>query len=113
MSSVKFLSGEGRFRWLHAKSGAAADLLEAAVERYAATTWVKERDQLIDEGLFGGPLREDLIPRLGDVALIPHAPIAFVDPADTGENRLHCRHGSLTDAEMLVPLLALVGDGNI
>ena len=45
--------------------------------------------------------------RLGDVALIPYAPIAFIDPADTGENRLHCRHGSLTSDELLVPLVAL------
>jgi hypothetical protein len=43
--------------------------------------------------------------RLGDVALVAHAPIAFDDPADTGSYRLQCRHGSLTSAEMLVPLL--------
>ena len=51
--------------------------------------------------------------RLGDVALVPHAPIAFLDPADTGETGLAARHGSLTAAEMLVPLLALGGDGSI
>jgi hypothetical protein len=51
--------------------------------------------------------------RLGDVALVPHAPIAFLDPADTGETGLVARHGSLTAAEMLVPLLALGGDGII
>jgi hypothetical protein len=32
--------------------------------------------------------------------------IAFVDPADTGPFKLIARHGSLTAAEMLVPLLA-------
>ena len=45
--------------------------------------------------------------RLGDVALLPFEPIAFMDPADTGENRLASRHGSLTTDEMLVPLVAL------
>jgi hypothetical protein len=113
MASVRFLSGEGRFRWLHARDGAAADLLEATADRYGDTTWVMGRDQVIDDGLFGGPLRDDLIRRLGDVALIPHSSIAFVDPADTGENRLHSRHGSLTRDEMLVPLVALDGGGNI
>ncbi len=49
--------------------------------------------------------------RLGDVALIPHGPIAFIDPADTGESRLQSRHGSLTSDEMLVPLVVLTGDG--
>ena len=64
-------------------------------------------------GLFGGPLPDRLLGRVGDVALLPHAPIAFIDPADTGENRLHSRHGSLTDDELLVPLVALAGDGSI
>jgi len=44
--------------------------------------------------------------RLGDVALVAHAPVAFLDPADTGETRLMGRHGSLTSAEMAVPFVA-------
>ena len=32
--------------------------------------------------------------------------MAFDDPADSGPFRLICRHGSLTAAEMYVPLLA-------
>ncbi len=47
------------------------------------------------------------------MALLPYLPIAFVDPADTGESRLHSRHGSLTADELLVPLVALSRDGNI
>jgi len=113
MSSVAFLSGEGRFRWVHARDGAARDLEESLAERYADSTWVMSRDQVIDDGVFGGPLRDELIGRLGDVALLPHAPIAFVDPADTGESRLQSRHGSLTADELLVPLVALARDGNI
>ena len=37
-------------------------------------------------------------------------PVAFEDPADTGPYRLVSRHGSLTGAEMRVPLLALRND---
>ncbi len=113
MEAVAFISGEGRFRWLHARPGAASDLAAMASECYGATTWVRERDQLIDEGVFGGAVGDDHLHRLGDVALIPHAPLAFIDPADTGENRLASRHGSLTGAEMLVPLVALSGRGKI
>ncbi len=113
MASVQFLSGEGRFRWVHARPGAATDLEQSLAERYGASTWVMARDQVIDDGVFGGPLRHELIDRLGDVALLPHEPIAFVDPADTGESRLQSRHGSLTADEMLVPLVALTRDGNI
>jgi hypothetical protein len=113
MSSVQFLSGEGRFRWLHARPGAADDLLAATSERYGVSTWVRARDQLIDEGLFGGQPNTELVARLGDVALLPFGPIAFIDPADTGENRLQSRHGSLTSDEMLVPLVAFAGAGKI
>lgn len=113
MSMVSFISGEGRFRWLHARSGAAGELASATAERYQATTWVAGKEQIVDEGLFGGGLSGDLLDRLGDVALVPHAPIAFSDPADPGENRLRGRHGSLTDDELLVPLVALTGRGGV
>jgi hypothetical protein len=113
MASVRFLSGEGRFRWVHARPGAASDLEESLAERYGESTWVMSRDRVIDEGIFGGPLRDGLVDLLGDVALLPHQPIAFVDPADTGESRLQSRHGSLTAEELLVPLVALTRSGNI
>jgi predicted AlkP superfamily pyrophosphatase or phosphodiesterase len=110
MAMIRFFSGEGRFRWLHARPGATSDLAALLEERYGDTTWVRTRDQLIDDGWFGGPLSERFAARLGDVALIPFEPLAFMDPADTGENRLACRHGSLTPDEMLVPLVALGGE---
>jgi predicted AlkP superfamily pyrophosphatase or phosphodiesterase len=110
MAMVRFFSGEGRFRWVHARPGAADDLSVLLTELYADTTWVRTREQLVDEGWFGGPLSDGFADRLGDVALVPFDPIAFVDPADPGENRLACRHGSLTTDEMLVPLVALGGE---
>jgi hypothetical protein len=113
MAGVHLMSGEGRFRWLHARPGAAEDVLAAATERYGHSTWVMGRAQLIDEGWFGGPLGPGVVDRLGDVALLPWEPIAFLDPADTGESRLMARHGSVTTDEMYVPLLALDPGGNI
>lgn len=113
MAGTRFLSGEGRFRWLHARPGATDDLLAGATEHYGGSTWVVARQRMVDEGWFGGPLRSGVAERLGDVALVPHAPLAFLDPADTGESGLVARHGSLTPAEMLVPLLALARDGSI
>jgi len=106
MADVTLLSGEGRFRWLHARPGASAALVEAATERHGDVAWVRSRDQIIEDGWLGGVPSATVAARLGDVALLPHAPTAFLDPADTGELRLKARHGSLTPAEMLVPLLA-------
>ena len=106
MDGVTLISGEGRFRWLHTRPGAAADVTEAAAARYGDLAWVRTREQLVEEGWLGGVPSDEVAGRLGDVALVPFAPTAFLDPADTGELRLKARHGSLTPAEMLVPLLA-------
>ena len=106
MDGVTLLSGEGRFRWLHVRPGAASDVAETAVALHGSVAWVRTRDQMLEEGWLGGIPRPEVMARLGDVALVPFAPTAFLDPADTGELRLQARHGSLTEAEMLVPLLA-------
>ena len=106
MACVSLLSGEGRFRWLHARPGAKDGLLELAAELYGHIAWVRDVEQIVDEGWLGGSPTAGVRGRLGDVVLVPFAPTAFLDPADTGEQRLVCRHGSLTPDEMVVPLLA-------
>jgi predicted AlkP superfamily pyrophosphatase or phosphodiesterase len=106
MADVSLISGEGRFRWLHARPGAESALFDTATERHGDVAWVRTREQIIEDGWLGGKPSATVAARLGDVALVPYAPMAFLDPADTGELRLQARHGSLTPAEMLVPLKA-------
>lgn len=106
MSNVELLSGEGRFRWLHAKPGQEGCLAERAAEVYGDVAWVRTRDEMVAEGWFGGAPSATVIRRLGDVALVARQRVAFLDPADTGETAMVSRHGSLTSAEMWVPLLA-------
>ena len=100
-------SGEGRFRWLHARHGRAGALLEAASARHADRGWVVSRQQTIDEGWFGPVVTDAARSRLGDVALVARDDVAYVDPDDTGPYHLIGRHGSLTSAEVVVPLLTL------
>ncbi|MEI8239998.1 MAG: alkaline phosphatase family protein [Actinomycetota bacterium] len=109
LQRTRYQSGEGRFRWLHARPGAADDLLAAAQHHYGDVAWVRSRQQAIDEGWFGPVVSPPIAGRYGDVALVPFEPISFHDPADSGPYPLVCRHGSLTSAEMLVPLLAATG----
>jgi predicted AlkP superfamily pyrophosphatase or phosphodiesterase len=104
-----FFSGEGRFRWLHARPGAQERLAEAARRHYSGLGWVRTRQEAVDEGWFGGPLSEEVASRLGDVVLAPRQHVAVLDPSDPGEQWMRCRHGSLTPEEMLVPLLASRG----
>jgi hypothetical protein len=107
VAATELISGEGRFRWLHARAGAADEVAVAAKERYGEEAWVRTIDEIDAEGWFGGPLADGVRRRLGDVALVPHEPIAYLDPLDQGDARLVSRHGSLTADEMYVPLLAI------
>jgi hypothetical protein len=98
-------SGEGRFRWLHARPGRSEALLEAATLHHADGAWITTREQAIADGWFGPKVTEAARARMGDVALVARDDIAFHDPDDTGPYVLIGRHGSLTPDEMLVPLL--------
>lgn len=100
------LSGEARFRWLHAANGATDDLLTAAVEHHEHHAWVRSLEQMLDEQWFGRNVSNEVQSRLGDVALLPFEPIGFDDPDDSGPMDLIGRHGSLTSAEMYVPCVA-------
>ncbi len=106
LEATAMMSGEGRFRWLHARPGAASDLLEAAQGSFGDEAWVHTVDQLDEDRWYGGPLGTTARSRLGDVAVVPHRSVAYLDPADRNEHTLVCRHGSLTADEMLVPLVA-------
>ncbi|MCU1484361.1 MAG: putative Type phosphodiesterase/nucleotide pyrophosphatase [Actinomycetia bacterium] len=107
MAHVELLSGEGRFRWLHARPGAHDDLAAAARACHDGRAWVRTRDEVVAEEWFGPKVSEAAAARFGDVVLAAIDPVAFEDPADTGPYRLQSRHGSLTPAEMRIPLLAL------
>jgi hypothetical protein len=103
---VALQSGEGRFRWLHATSGAVDDLLDAAEAEFGDTAWVVTRQQMLDEHWFGPSISGPVVGRLGDVALVAREPVSYHDPDDGGPFELICRHGSLTSAEVYVPLVA-------
>ncbi len=105
MQAVTLISGEGRFRWLHVRPGAVADVAAAASALHGEVAWVRTKEQMIADDWLGGVPSPEVAARLGDVALVPFTPTAFLDPADTGELRLKARHGSLTPAEMSIPLL--------
>lgn len=112
MSRTSMVSGEPRFRWLHTATGAPEEVAELAAicrELYGERAWIATYDEVETEGWLGGPVKPEVRPRLGDVALVPFEPVAFMEPGEAAESRLVCRHGSMTSAEMFVPLLASRG----
>jgi hypothetical protein len=106
LTHVAMQSGEGRFRWLHARSGRGQALLDAATDLLGEHAWVRSRAASIAEGWFGPIVTPSAEGRLGDVMLAAKGDVAFHDPNDTGPYELMGRHGSVTEDEMLVPLLA-------
>ncbi|MGH2812167.1 MAG: alkaline phosphatase family protein [Actinomycetota bacterium] len=106
---VQTYAGDGRFRLLYARAGAAMDLRKAAEQQFGDRAWVFTREQLIEEGWFGPPPQSWVAERISDVVLAARDPVAFIDPTNPLEVNLLSGHGSITDDEMLVPLLAARG----
>ena len=111
LTHVAMQSGEGRFRWLHARAGRTPMLAEAAAGLLGDQAWVCTREEAIDGGWYGPKVTDAAAGRLGDVLLAAKGTVAFFDPKDTGPYVLIGRHGSLTPDEMLVPFLAGVAGG--
>jgi Type I phosphodiesterase / nucleotide pyrophosphatase len=106
LALVSMQSGEGRFRWWHVDRASVDELAKAAIDAYGDVAWIVTRDQVLDEHWFGPSVSGPVAARLGDVAVVARAPVSFHDPMDAGAFPLVCRHGSLTSAEVYVPLLA-------
>lgn len=100
-------SGEGRFRWLHVNDGRIDEVVAAARSHHGDVAWVMTRDEMIDEGFFGRRVSDVVRRRFGDVAVMAKADVSFDDPGDKNYFQLQCRHGSMTSAEIDVPLLAI------
>jgi len=104
MRHTRVISGEVRFAWLHATSGADGLLLDAARSAHDEHAWVLSVDEVVAQGLLGARIQPAARGRLGDVALIAKSTLALVDPAAPA-SILVGRHGSLTTDELYVPLL--------
>ena len=110
LGRVTMQSGEGRFRWLHCADADVAGLIDAAESEVGDVAWVVSKERMLDEHWFGPTVAPPIQRRLGDVALCAYEPVSFYDEADSGPFELVCRHGSMTSAEVNVPLLgAFVG----
>jgi hypothetical protein len=105
---VALLGGEPRARHVYARPGAAADVLAAWREVLGDRAWVATRDEAIKDGWFG-PVDEAMRPRIGDVIAAATGNWAMMAPkTEPREPLMVGMHGSLTQAEQLVPLLAFL-----
>ena len=103
---VALLGGEARARHVYAVPGAAADVLARWQGILGDRAWVTTRDEAIKDGWFG-PVDPAMASRIGDVVAAAAGNTAIIASAgEPLESALVGKHGSLTSAEQLVPLLA-------
>jgi hypothetical protein len=105
-AGVRHVGGEARSLQLYCEPGAAEDVLATWRERVDARAWVLSRDEAVRHSLFGA-VSEQVLPRIGDVIVAMRDNFAIVDSRTARPALLALLglHGSLTSAEMAVPLL--------
>ena len=102
---VALLGGEARFRHLYCSAGAVPDVVTTWREVLGGRATVLTREDAVSRGWFG-PVAPGVLPRLGDVMVACHDDTAVVSTRDFAyEDTLVGLHGSLTSAEMLIPIL--------
>ncbi len=107
LDGVHLLAGEARFRHLYCRGGAEQDVAAAWREELGEHAVVLTRDEAVDRGWFGA-VSPVVRPRLGDVMVAATQDFSVMSTAVFPyETRLVGLHGSLTSAEMLVPVLVL------
>lgn len=107
-AGVAGVAGEPRVRYLHVADGALADVVACWQSYFGERAWVLTREQAIAEGLFGAVPAEHA-GRIGDVVVACRERVialatGWEPPSVAG---LVAYHGSLTAAEMQIPLLLI------
>lgn len=105
MAGISALAGEGRFRHLYVDEDDPAAVASRWSDRLGERAWVRIRGDAIDEGWFG-PVDDDLRERYGHVLVALRDDWGVMTRQFPRELTLVGMHGSLTAAEMVVPLLS-------
>lgn len=100
------IAGEPRVRYVHTRPGATDDVLDAWRTRLGETWLVLSRDDAIATGLFGPVVADGAKRRIGDVVAISLSDGGVVERRKLPRlAAMPGQHGSVTDEELLVPLL--------
>jgi len=106
MAGVRLLAGEARARHVHAREGAAQDVLAVWRDKLGERMWVVTKDEAIGSGWFGPTVLERIRPRIGDVIAAAFDSIGvFQREVDPLQAQLVGHHGSITPVEQLVPFI--------
>ncbi|MGH3582026.1 MAG: alkaline phosphatase family protein [Mycobacterium sp.] len=107
-NGVRGLGGEPRARHVYTEQGAGPDVAAAWRDRLGADFTVLTRLEVTGEGWFGPTVEPEVAPRIGDVVVVPTGNRAITrSGAEPLQSSLVGHHGSLTPAEMIVPLYVI------
>jgi Type I phosphodiesterase / nucleotide pyrophosphatase len=102
---VLLLAGDARSRLVHARPGAAANVLATWREVLGDAAWVVPGEQAVAENWFG-PMSPHATARIGDVVMAARGTSAVVrSVAEPHISAMPGHHGSLSAEEQHVPLL--------
>ncbi|MGA9872142.1 MAG: alkaline phosphatase family protein [Rhodococcus sp. (in: high G+C Gram-positive bacteria)] len=103
---VRLLGGEPRMRYLYTRAGAVDDVQRAWQNTLGNRFTVVTRDDAVARGWFGPTVSSDAYSRIGDLLALANDTSAVVrSQAETTASMLRGHHGSLTSAELSVPLV--------
>jgi hypothetical protein len=107
LAGVRHIGGETRCLQLYVESGAARQVAAVFADEFGDLVWVRTRDEAVADGWFGPVVDERVLPRIGDVLVAAAGDFGLVDSrvVDRKVLQLIGQHGSLTEAEQLVPFL--------
>jgi len=113
-AAVRHVGGEARALQLYCEPGATDDVLATWRERMKSRAWVLSRKEAVAQGLFGA-VSERVMPRIGDVIVAMRDNFAVMDSRTARPELLALLglHGSLTPAEMAIPLLQVPARDNV
>jgi predicted AlkP superfamily pyrophosphatase or phosphodiesterase len=104
LAGVRFVAGEPRGLQLHLEDPGDASALAAAWRAVEGDrAWIATRDEAIAATWFG-PVRADVVPRIGDVLVAARKNVAYYLSGSPGMNMVG-QHGSWSSAELRVPLV--------
>jgi hypothetical protein len=105
-AGVVALAGEPRMRHVHCEPGACDDVLATWTELLGDGAWVVTGDDAVAAGLFGPVVTSSARRKIGDVLAMSRGDLGVVQrKREFRLSSMPGHHGSLTDRELLVPLL--------
>jgi Type I phosphodiesterase / nucleotide pyrophosphatase len=104
MAGLSAIAGEGRFRQLYVDQDRPRRVADRWRARLGELAWIRTRDEAIDEGWFAAT-DDQLRDRWGHVLVALRGDWAIMTRMFPREFTLIGMHGSLTPAEMMVPLI--------